>query len=108
KIWPGMPDDIFTWNKSLLEPDNMTGGGPHPDRAPPRGIDLNGGIGKITGEQQQRIGAAAIVSPSTGAGSAHQQDGPMRSSGTGGEGFVAVDYIAVFGSCGGGSESHFF
>src|SRR5580765_6228318 len=63
---------------------------------------------EIACKQQQRVLMAAHVSCSTWTCSAYKQDGPMRSSSTGGKSLVAIDHIAVLYSCCCGSECHFF
>src|SRR6185369_16897348 len=47
QILTRVSNQIAIRNKRTMEMDQMTGGGSHADRIPPRGIYLHGGIGEV-------------------------------------------------------------
>src|SRR6476659_3800709 len=87
------PDDVFFWNKRVVELDHMAGRASHANWVPPGSIYLDRRMREIACKQQQRVLMAAHVSCSTWTCSAYKQDGPMRSSSTGGKSLVAIDHI---------------
>src|SRR5262244_74933 len=48
-------DDVFIWNESSRKLDQMARRRPHSNWIPPRVVDLNGGIGKITCHQKLTV-----------------------------------------------------
>src|ERR1044071_938606 len=108
QILARMPDDVFVWNERTIKLNDVARGASHSDWVPPGWINLDGWIGKITSEQQERVWTAANVSCSARASGAYQQNGPPRSPGTCGKRLVAIYHIAIVHSCCSGSECHLF
>src|SRR5258708_10857620 len=51
-VLTGVTDEIAVGNERTTEMDQVTYGGPHTNRIPPRAVDLHRGVGKIAGHQQ--------------------------------------------------------
>src|SRR5437588_3253901 len=108
EILTGVADEIGIRNERTTKMDQVTYGGPHSDRIPPRAVDLHCRVGKIAGHQQLRIQRCVCMANSAGAGSVDQENRPLGSAGTGRKHFVAIDYVTAVDSLERGTKPNCF